>query len=175
MAMTYYTAADMARSFRTVRQNTIQLASDIPEEHYGHRAAPECRTVLETLQHIASNTTWQPVLHGPERKELVTFEDFGGLLGAAGEFGASLATKAQVIDALEAEGEKFASWIESLPEDVLAERVNFPPPLDPSSKTRFEMLLGAKEHEMHHRGQLMVSQRQLGITPHLTARRQAAR
>jgi uncharacterized damage-inducible protein DinB len=36
------------------------------------------------------------------------------------------------------------------------------------------MLLGAKEHEMHHRGQLMVIQRLLGITPHLTRNRQAA-
>jgi uncharacterized damage-inducible protein DinB len=30
------------------------------------------------------------------------------------------------------------------------------------------MLLSPKEHEMHHRGQLMVLQRMLGITPHLT-------
>jgi uncharacterized damage-inducible protein DinB len=37
-----------------------------------------------------------------------------------------------------------------------------------SAKTRFEQLLGAKEHEMHHRAQLMLIERQLGITPHLT-------
>jgi uncharacterized damage-inducible protein DinB len=36
------------------------------------------------------------------------------------------------------------------------------------TKTRFEMLLGAKEHEMHHRGQLMLIERMLGIVPHLT-------
>jgi uncharacterized damage-inducible protein DinB len=30
------------------------------------------------------------------------------------------------------------------------------------------MLLAPKEHEMHHRGQLMVVERMLGITPHLT-------
>jgi len=35
-------------------------------------------------------------------------------------------------------------------------------------KTRFERVLGAKEHEMHHRGQLMLIERQLGIVPHLT-------
>jgi len=28
------------------------------------------------------------------------------------------------------------------------------------------MLLGTKEHEMHHRGQLMLIERLLGITPH---------
>ena len=35
------------------------------------------------------------------------------------------------------------------------------------------MLLGAKEHEMHHRAQLMVIERMLGIVPHLTRARQA--
>ena len=30
------------------------------------------------------------------------------------------------------------------------------------------MLLGAKEHEMHHRGQLMLMERMIGIVPHLT-------
>ena len=42
----------------------------------------------------------------------------------------------------------------------------------PAHKTRLEMLLGAKEHEMHHRAQLMVIQRLLGIVPHLTRNRQ---
>ena len=30
------------------------------------------------------------------------------------------------------------------------------------------MLIAPKEHEMHHRAQLMVVKRMLGITPHLT-------
>ena len=62
----------------------------------------------------------------------------------------------------------FTQFLGRLSEDVLAERVGFPEPIKPSSKTRFEMLLGVKEHEMHHRGQLMLIQRQLGIVPHLT-------
>ena len=36
------------------------------------------------------------------------------------------------------------------------------------TKSRFEQLLGIKEHEMHHRAQLMLIERQLGIVPHLT-------
>jgi uncharacterized damage-inducible protein DinB len=42
----------------------------------------------------------------------------------------------------------------------------------PPSKSRFEMLLGPKEHEMHHRGQLMLVQRMLGKVPHLTRQMQ---
>jgi uncharacterized damage-inducible protein DinB len=34
------------------------------------------------------------------------------------------------------------------------------------------MLMSVKEHEMHHRGQLMVLERMLDIVPHLTRQRQ---
>jgi uncharacterized damage-inducible protein DinB len=39
-------------------------------------------------------------------------------------------------------------------------------------KNRFEMLSNSKEHEMHHRAQLMVIERLLGIVPHPTRNRQ---
>jgi uncharacterized damage-inducible protein DinB len=35
------------------------------------------------------------------------------------------------------------------------------------------MLMGVKEHEMHHRAQLMLVERQLGLVPHLTREREA--
>ena len=38
--------------------------------------------------------------------------------------------------------------------------------------TRFDLLLAAKEHEMHHRGQLMLIERINGIVPHITRRMQ---
>jgi uncharacterized damage-inducible protein DinB len=44
--------------------------------------------------------------------------------------------------------------------------------VQPTTKSRFEMLLGAKEHEMHHRAKLMVVERLLGIVPHLTRARE---
>jgi uncharacterized damage-inducible protein DinB len=34
------------------------------------------------------------------------------------------------------------------------------------------MLLSPKEHEMHHRGQLMTLQRMIGLVPHLTRQMQ---
>jgi uncharacterized damage-inducible protein DinB len=40
-----------------------------------------------------------------------------------------------------------------------------------TANSRLELLLGAKEHEMHHRAQLMLIERQLGIVPHLTRQR----
>ncbi len=35
------------------------------------------------------------------------------------------------------------------------------------------MILSVKEHEMHHRGQLMLIERMVGIVPHLTREMQA--
>ena len=81
-------------------------------------------------------------------------------------------TKAEVVAMLKTDGDKFASYLESLPEAFLAERVAMRPGTDPATKTRFEMLLSAKEHEMHHRGQLMVLQRMIGQVPHLTRQMQ---
>jgi uncharacterized damage-inducible protein DinB len=43
----------------------------------------------------------------------------------------------------------------------------------PPSRTRFEMVMSVKEHEMHHRGQLMLIERLVGIVPHLTREMQA--
>jgi uncharacterized damage-inducible protein DinB len=43
----------------------------------------------------------------------------------------------------------------------------------PATRSRFEMLLSPKEHEMHHRGQLMLVERIIGLVPHLTRERMA--
>ena len=51
--MTYYGAKELARSFRTVRDNTIKIAEEIPEEKYGFRPAEGCRSIAEMLVHIA--------------------------------------------------------------------------------------------------------------------------
>jgi uncharacterized damage-inducible protein DinB len=168
-----YSGPDLARSFRVVRKNTLEIARDIPEAQYSYRATPDTRTVGETLAHIAALTKWQYQLHGVDKKTFVSFEDFGRYFQENGVYEASLKTPADIIHALETNGRQFADWLETMPVEALAERVGFPPPSDPSSKTRFEMLLSVKEHEMHHRSQLMLVQRMLGIVPHLTRQRQA--
>ncbi|HYN10701.1 MAG TPA: hypothetical protein VES67_25180, partial [Vicinamibacterales bacterium] len=57
-------------------------------------------------------------------------------------------------------------------DSFLGEQVIMPPGVEPATKTRFEMLLSTKEHEMHHRGQLMLLQRMIGLVPHLTRQMQ---
>ena len=169
--MTYYTAKNLAESFRTVRKNTLAIAEEIPEDKYSYRAAPDVMTVREMLAHLAVSPMWQIDVHTHKMPHLdfAVFIDRQQKAQAAQD---ALQTKAEIIRALTENGEKMASFLEGLDEATLSSVVTFPPQVQPSQKARFEMLLGIKEHEMHHRGQLMLIQRLLGQVPHLTRRRQ---
>jgi uncharacterized damage-inducible protein DinB len=169
--MSIYGGKDLAASFRTVRRNTIQIATDIPEDQYGFRATPDTRSVAEELAHVAASTLWVVQAHEVDKTTFITYDDFGTYMTRIADVAAALTAKTDIINALIKNGEEFASFLERMTDDQLAERVGFPPPIQPSSKTRFEMLLGTKEHEMHHRAKLMVIERLLGIVPHLTRAR----
>jgi uncharacterized damage-inducible protein DinB len=166
--MTYYGPKELGAAFRTVRNNTIQIAGEIPEESYGYRAAPESRSVAETLVHMAVSTRFPEQVHFVEHRSKMEGFDFFSFLTKLNAEEKAARSKSEILDLLRSEGEKFAAALEGLPEQVLAEVVTLPPGMVPPAKSRFEMLLGPKEHEMHHRAQLMVVERMLGITPHLT-------
>jgi uncharacterized damage-inducible protein DinB len=151
-----------------VRKNTLIIAEEIPEEHYPFRAAPETRTVAQLLTHIAVLQRMPEQIHSIERRTTLEGFDFPGLMRTIMAEEQRPRSKAQIIALLRDEGERWAKWLESQSDNFLAERVSFPAGMTPPTKTRFEMLLGAKEHEMHHRGQLMLIERMVGIVPHLT-------
>ncbi len=163
--ISHYGGKELASAFRTVRKNTLQVAEDIPESSYGFVAAPGVRSVARMLTHVAVTTRFSEEIH---KKRLTTFVgfDFFGFLDRFKAEEAQPRSKAELLNLLRTEGEQFAAWLETLTPEFLAETV-----LEQdgkTAKTRFEHLLGTKEHEMHHRSQLMLIERQLGITPHLT-------
>ena len=166
-----YGGKELAASFRTVRNNTIQVAEEIPDDKFSFKAAPGVRSVGQTLVHIALGPSFQTHIHGNKIDDLkkVNFQE---LMQKAGAEEAKVRSKTEIIAFLRSEGDRFAAFLEEVPESVLAERVAMPPGAEPASKSRFEMLLGPKEHEMHHRGQLMVVQRMIGQVPHLTRQMQ---
>jgi uncharacterized damage-inducible protein DinB len=166
--MTYYGPKELARSFRTVRNNTIKIAEDIPEEKYGFRPAEGCRSVAETLVHIAVMTRVPERIHAVERLSTLVGFDFFGVRDKLQAEVKAPRTKARILELLRTEGEKYAKILEGASEAFLGERVEYPEGMEPRVKSRFEMLIAPKEHEMQHRGQLMVIERMLGITPHLT-------
>ena len=169
--MTYYGGKEMAASFRTVRENTIKIAEEIPENKYDFTPAADCRTIGKTLVHIAMGPGFQAHIHGNKITDLKTV-NFPELMRSAAINEATPRTKAEIVALLKTEGDRFAQFLEGLSDAFLAERVTMLPGSDPATKSRFEMLLSPKEHEMHHRAQLMTMQRMVGLVPHLTRQMQ---
>ncbi|MEN3337261.1 MAG: hypothetical protein V7647_937 [Acidobacteriota bacterium] len=163
----------LEQNFRTVRKNTVLVAEDIPADKYTFTAAPGVKSVGQMLAHIAVSPRWQMALH----REGVTAVDFPLFAARVAQVQAeeqALQSKDHILAALKEGGEEFAAFLAGLSAPTLAETISFPPPIQPAVKTRMEMLMSVKEHEMHHRAQLMLMQRMLGIVPHLTRQREAS-
>ena len=165
--MTYYGSKELAAAFRTVRDNTIKIAEEIPENKYDFRPAPETRTVREMLAHLAVSTGFQSHVHSNGITDMAHL-NFQELFQKFSAEETRPRSKDELIAFLKDGGNRFASYLEGLSEQFLAEQVVMRPGTTPAAKSRFEMLLSAKEHEMHHRGQLMTYQRLIGQVPHLT-------
>jgi uncharacterized damage-inducible protein DinB len=168
----YYGGKELAESFRTVRKNTLAVAQDIPEDKYDFRPMPETRSVGELFAHIALAPKFQQKIHAEERRTTLAGFDFPSLMQRMIAEEKTPRTKAQVIALLTKDGETWAKWMEGLDDNFLGEVITMPPGGTPPARTRFDMILSVKEHEMHHRGQLMLIERILGIVPHLTRRMQ---
>src|SRR5262249_1945478 len=121
--------------------------------------------------HIALAPTFQYRIHGEKRTTLEGF-NFPALMQELMAEEAKPRTKAQVTDLLQKEGEKWATFVAGLSEDFLGSVLTMPPGGTPPSRTRFDMIASVKEHEMHHRGQLMLIERIIGVVPHLTRQMQ---
>jgi uncharacterized damage-inducible protein DinB len=166
--MTYYGSKELAASFRTVRNNTLTIANEIPEDKYSFAPAAGCRTVAQTLIHTAVVWRLQNQIHIVDHvSDLSTF-DFFAVIGKLHAEEQVARTKAEIIDLLTKEGEKAEALLAGMTEQQLGEIVTYPPGMVPHTKSRFEMVMAIKEHEMHHRAQLMTIERMLGIKPHLT-------
>jgi uncharacterized damage-inducible protein DinB len=170
--MTHYGSKELADSFRTVRKNTLVIAEDIPEDKYGFRPTPDSRSVAELLRHLAVYTSGHVDMYAVKKMTSFVGFDWGAYMQQAQQDENKLVTKAQILDALRSSGDAWASYLGSLSEAEQERRVTFSEDGMPPAKSRFETILSVKEHEMHHRGQLMVLERMLGIVPHLTRQMQ---
>lgn len=168
--MSTYGSAQMASSFRTVRANTIQIAEDIPESKYDFIPAPGTQSVGALLKHIAISPTLYEEMHRHHRITTLKGYDFAAAVGRTRAEEEKPRSKAEIVALLKSEGDRYASWLESVSPEFLAE--TYTDPSGQHSHTRMESLMSPKEHEMHHRGQLMLVERILGIVPHLTRQRE---
>jgi uncharacterized damage-inducible protein DinB len=171
--MTYYGPKELAASFRTVRKNTLVIANDIPADKYSFRAAENTRSVGEQLAHIALVPNFQLQIHAVERRTTLDGFNFPEWMQRRMAEETAPRTKAENIEMLTTSGEKWAGFVEGLTESFLAEQVAMPAVMNHPPKSRFEMILEVKEHEMHCRAQLILIERIIGIVPHLTREMQA--
>ena len=104
--MSCYGGKEMAAAFRTVRKNTIQVAEDIPEDKYNFVPAPGVKPVAKTLAHMAFVTQLWPAILKDEITTLVGF-DFMSLRDHIDAEEAKTRTKAELLELLRSEGEKF--------------------------------------------------------------------
>ena len=160
--MSVYGIRELINGVRRVRADTIRIAEDIPESHYDFRPSPESRSVAETLVHIAFYWSFDRLVHEPRLDSLDGF-DFGAWIEQSRAEEALRRSKAEITELLRVEGEHFVEWLEQLPDRMLAEPVQMP---GGGSQNRFALLLVSKEHEIHHRAQLTVLERLVGVVPH---------
>lgn len=163
--MTLYGPKQLADSIRAVRRNTVSVAEDVHEDDYLFRPTADSRSVAEILTHIAFFSNFDYLVHEEEHVTTMEAFDSGKFLRDSAFQEKRLHSKSTLIKLLRDSGESWAEWVAFLPEPFLAEEVA---QRNGTSKTRFEMILGTKEHEMHHLGQLTLIERMLGIVPHIT-------
>lgn len=160
-----YGAKQLAASFHTVRQNTIKVAEDIPEDKYSFTPAEGARSVRQALAHIAISTRMWQEAHASGTTKMHEY-DWGTAFAELDAEEKKNRSKKELVDLLKNEGDRFTRFLEELSDDKLAEQITEDP--GQPTKSRLESLMSAKEHEMHCRSQLMLIERMLGIVPHLT-------
>ena len=158
-----------------MRNNTLKIAEEIPEDKYSFRPAEGTRTVAQTLIHISNAHRFALAIHRDDLRSSMAGFDFMKFIQPIAASEQEPMTKAQIIARLTMAGEEYESWVRTLTDDFLGQSVTMPAGGTPPSKTRFELLIAVKEHEMHHRGQLMLIERMIGITPHLTREQEVRR
>ena len=100
--MMCYGARDLARSYRTVRENTIKAAEEIPESKLDFSPAPGTRTIRQMLTHIALTDSFS----GVHKEKRTSFEgiDFPQLVGQMQAEEQKPRTKAELIALLKERG-----------------------------------------------------------------------
>ncbi len=105
-----------------MRNNTIQIAEEIPETKYTTTAAPDTRTVGRLLTHIAIATGMQLHIHGSGISDVMNV-NFPDLMQQAAAEEAKPRTKAEIVALLGSERDKVAAYLDSLSDEFLAQTV----------------------------------------------------
>src|SRR5262249_5724942 len=110
--MPLYGPKELAASLRTVRENTIKIAEDIPEERFGYRPTPESRSVEQLLLHILAVAALTRQMHEGERIQSFPPKDFRERLARLPIHEDDHRAKSEILSRFQEEGESFIAWLE---------------------------------------------------------------
>jgi uncharacterized damage-inducible protein DinB len=153
----------LIETWREVRAGLIKEASQVPENQFSYRPAPESRTVAEILQHIVEA---QKMIVGETSRpdpNLMRQSFADHIKEYAPEVGA-ISDKNGLLELLRSSMETSEATLRSSYVDLNYTMRRF----DQKEVSKLEFLNSAIAHEMYHRGQLTVYERLLGVEPALT-------
>jgi len=152
-------------SWKEVRSGLVDEAAQIPADQFSFRAAPDCRSVKELLQHLVEV---QKFLTGE-----ICRPDTNLMRGSFAEQVKnyapnvrSIEDKDGLLDLLRTTMEESGAKLQSAANEMGNPMKRF----DGKEMTKLAFVSFAIAHEMYHRGQLTVYERLLGIEPMLTQR-----
>ena len=158
--MTYYGAKEIAASFRVVRNNTLKIAEEIPEDKYSFRPAEGSRTIAQTLIHISNAHRFALEIHHNNLRSTMEGFNFPAFIGPIAASEQEPMTKAQIVARLTAAGEEFETWVKTLSPESLMKPT--PESMQKFAPTVSHILHMAGTHLGMHMGQMQVVRRKLG-------------
>jgi len=152
-------------SWKEVRSGLIDEAAQIPADQFSFRAASDCRSIKELLQHLLET---QKFLTGE-----ICRPDSNLMRGSFAEQIKTYAPGVRDIDDKDGLLDLLRVTMDESGEKLLAadkEMANTMTRFDGKEMTKLAFVSFAIAHEMYHRGQLTVYERLLGMEPVLTQR-----
>jgi uncharacterized damage-inducible protein DinB len=152
-------------SWKEVRTGLIEEADQIPADKFSFQAAPDTRTVLGLLQHLAESQKFlvgeacRPDTNLMRKSFAEQIKDYAPNVRDVNDKDGILSLLRATMD--ESEAKLLAAG------DELRNTMKR---FDRKEMTKLAFMSFAIAHEMYHRGQLTVYERLLGIEPALTQR-----
>lgn len=137
------------QKLRNARDYSLEVARMMPAEHYAHRPDTGVMSFAQQLVHLSYNLGWLSSGYLSEGDNSVRRSDAG------------LGDKDSVIAVVSRAYDYALHSLENMPKEALRDTVDFF--AGPMSKMQVILLL--QDHQTHHRGQLVMYLRSLGIKP----------
>jgi len=155
---------ELIQRWMNVRKGLIGEVTQIPEDKFSFRGTPETRTIEEMIKHIV---TMERVLVREQCRENANLgrRPFPEHIAEHAPHVATAQGKEALVTLLNHSIDESMQFVRQFGEEGLKQDTRH---FDGSTLSKFSFLFFVMSHEMHHRGQIALCERMLGIEPELT-------